>query len=42
MEEGKITIHFVKIQDQIADLEAKYANKHRYRALIELIRVFES
>ena len=38
VEEGKITIYFVKIQDQITDLGTKHANKHRQRALIKLIR----
>ena len=38
VEEGKITIHFVKTQDQIADLGTKHANKHRHRALLKLIR----
>ena len=42
VEEGKITIHFVKTQDQIADLGTKHANKHRHRALIKLIREFEA
>ena len=42
VEEGTIAIHFVKTQDQIADLGNKHANKHRRRALIKLIREFES
>ena len=42
VEEGKITIHFVKTQDQIDDLGNKHANKHRHRALIKLIREFDS
>ena len=42
MEEGKITTHFVKTQDQIADLGAKHANKPRHRALIKPIREFEA
>ena len=40
--EGKITIYFVKTQDQIADLGTKCVNKHRHRALIKLIRKFEA
>ena len=40
--EGKITIHFVKIQDRITDLGTKHANKHRHRALIKLIREFKA
>ena len=42
VEEGKITIHLVKTQDQIADLGTKHTNKRRYRALIKLIRKFEA
>ena len=42
VEESKITIYFVKTQDQIDDLRTKHANKHRHRALIKLIREFEA
>ena len=42
VEEGKITIRFVKTQDQIADLGTKHANKHRLRALMKLIKEFEA
>ena len=42
VEEYKITIHFVKTQDQVADLRTKHANKHRPHALIKLIREFEA
>ena len=42
VEEGKVTIHFVITQDQIADLRTKHRNKHRHRALIKLIRGFEA
>ena len=42
MEKGKITIPFVKIQDQIADLGTKHADKHRHRALIKIVRKFEA
>ena len=42
VEEGKITIHFVKPQNQITDLGTKHANKHRHRALIKLMREFEA
>ena len=41
VEEGKITIHFVKTQDQIADLGTKHSNRHRHRALIKFIGEFE-
>ena len=37
VEEGKITVHFVKTQDQITDLETEHTNKHRHRALITFI-----
>ena len=42
VEEGKITIHFVLTQNQIADLGTKHVNKHRPHALIKLIREFEA
>ena len=45
VEEVKITISFVKIQDQFADLGTKHSNKHCQRALIKLpklIREFEA
>ena len=42
VEEGKITIHFVKIQDQITHLGTKHANKPRHRALTKLIREFKA
>ena len=41
-EEGKITIHFVNTQDEVADLGTKHANKHRHRALIKLIGKLEA
>ena len=37
VEGGKITIHFVKTQDQIVDLGTKHANKHRHCVFIKLI-----
>ena len=42
VEEGNLTIRFVKTQDQIADLGAKHSNKHRHRALMKLMRIFEA
>ena len=42
VEEGKIIIHFVKTQDQIADFGTKHTSKHRHRVLIKLIREFEA
>ena len=42
VEEGKITIHFVKTQDHITDLGTEHANKHRHRAPIKLVREFEA
>ena len=41
VEGGKITIHFVETQDQIANLGTKHANKHGHRTLIKLNREFE-
>ena len=41
VEEGKINIHFVKTQDQVADLGTKHTKKHRHCALIKLIMEFE-
>ena len=42
VEEGKMTIRFVKTEKQIADVGTKHANKHRHRALIKLNREFEA
>ena len=38
--EGKVNIHYVKSEDQLADLGTKHQNKHRHRDLIKLISVF--
>ena len=35
--EGKISIHYVKSEDQLADLRTKHHSKHRHRDLIKLI-----
>ena len=42
VEEGNITIHFVKTQNQIADLGTKHTNKDRHSALIKLMRELEA
>ena len=41
VEEGKITIHYVKTQDQLADL-AKHLSRQRHRVLIELVDEFKA
>ena len=42
VEESKLTIHFVKTQDQTSELGTKHPNNHRHRALMKLIREFEA
>ena len=41
-EEGKVAIHFVKTEQQLADLEAKRLKKHRHRFLTRLINEFRA
>ena len=36
VEEGKISIHYVKTEDQLADLSTKHFSKHRHCNLIKL------
>ena len=38
VEEGKVSIHYVKRENQLADLSTKHHSKHRYRDLIKLIK----
>ena len=38
VEEGKVSIHYVKSEDQLADLIFKRHGKHRHRNLIKLIK----
>ena len=35
--EGKVSIHYVKSEGQLADLGTKHHTKHRHRALIKFI-----
>ena len=40
--EGKVSIHYVKSEGQLADLGNKHHCKHRHRDLIELINDFKA
>ena len=40
--EGKVSIHDVNIEDQLADLGTKHHSKHRHRDLIEFINDFKA
>ena len=40
--EGKIGIHYVKSEDQLADLGTKQHSKHRHRDLIKFINDFKA
>ena len=42
MEEGRITIHYVHTQYQLADLGTKHLVRHRHRALVQLVNDFEA
>ena len=42
VEGSKITVHFMKTYDQIADLGTKHANEHGHRAVVKFIEEFES
>ena len=42
VEEGKVSIHYVKSEDQLADLGTKHHSKHRYRNLTKLINEFKA
>ena len=37
VEEGKISIHYVKSEDQLTGLRTKHLSKHRHRDLIKLL-----
>ena len=39
---GKVSIHYVKSEDQLVDLGTKHHNKHRHRDLIKLINDFKA
>ena len=42
VEEGKVSIYYVKTKDQLADLGTKHHSKHRYRDLIKRINEFKA
>ena len=42
VKEGKITIHFVKTEKQLADLGTKHLKRHRHRFRIKLINEFRA
>ena len=42
VKEGKVSIHFVKTDQQLADLGMKHLEKHRHRFLIKLINEFRA
>ena len=39
--EGKISIHYVPTEDNLADIGTKHFNKHRFKHLIDLIYNFD-
>ena len=42
MVEGKVSMHYVKSEGQLADLGTKHRRKHRHRDLIEFINDFKA
>ena len=40
--EGKVSIHYVKSEDQLADLGTKHHSKHRHRDLIKRTNEFKA
>ena len=42
VEEGKVGIHYVKSESQLADLGIKHHSKHRHRDLIKFINEFKA
>ena len=42
VKEGRISIHYVKTEDQLADIGTKHLSKHRHRYLIKLIGDFKA
>ena len=42
VEDGAITVHYAKTQDQLADSGTKHLNKQRHRELINKIRDFRA
>ena len=41
-EEGKVSVHYVESEDQLAGSGAKHHSKHRHRVLIKLINEFKA
>ena len=42
VKEGKVTIHFVKTEQQLADLGTRHLKQHRHRFLVKLINEFRT
>ena len=42
VEGGKISVHYVKSEDQLTDLGTKHLSKHRHRNVIRLINEFKA
>ena len=42
LKERKVTIHFVKTEQQLTDLGMKHLKRHRHRFLIKLINEFRA
>ena len=42
MEEGKIGIHYVKTEDQLADLGTNHLSRHKHGDLIKLINEYKA
>ena len=42
LEEGKVSVHYVKSEDQLVDLGTKHHSKHRHCDLIKLINDFKA
>ena len=42
VKEGKVTIHFVKTEQQLVDLGTKHLKKHRHRFFMKLINEFRA
>ena len=42
VEEGKISVHYVKTEDQLADMGTMHFSKHRHRNPMKLINEFKA
>ena len=42
VEKGKVSIHYVKSEDQLADMGTKHLSKHHHRKVIKLINELEA